>query len=152
MTRTLLAVALTGLALCGTATAQGPREAKGDGVLTRADVEAHVLERFARRDANGDGYISAQEIEAHKAEMKAKFEVRRAERAASGDAPRRHREEGRRQRGEGVFAKHDVNRDGFVSREEALAAALARFDKVDADGDGKVTREEKRAQRRARRG
>ena len=34
----------------------GPRgDADGNGTLTRAEVQAHAAEKFAKMDANGDG-------------------------------------------------------------------------------------------------
>ena len=43
----------------------------------------------------------------------------------------------------------DINKDGAVSRDEFVAAALAHFDKADANHDGKVTPEERRAAMKA---
>ncbi len=45
----------------------------------------------------------------------------------------------------------DADRDGMVTRAEALADADRRFAEMDADKDGKVTREERRAFRDAHR-
>lgn len=47
----------------------------------------------------------------------------------------------------GVFAKHDVNGDGVVSKEEFLAHAETKFKEIDKDGDGKITKEESEAHR-----
>ena len=46
-------------------------------------------------------------------------------------------------RGHGdMFAKLDANHDGVVTRDEATAAALARFDRADANHDGKIDQSE----------
>ncbi len=43
----------------------------------------------------------------------------------------------------------DANRDGVTTRQEAIAAADARFSRIDRDGDGRITRAE-RVARKAR--
>lgn len=49
-------------------------------------------------------------------------------------------------------ARADANQDGVVTRQEALAAAEARFARADANKDGKLTAEERRAARPHHRG
>jgi hypothetical protein len=45
--------------------------------------------------------------------------------------------------GRGQFFKNmDTNGDGFISKDEYMAAAEARFKKLDANGDGKISKEE----------
>jgi hypothetical protein len=57
--------------------------------------------------------------------------------AAQSSAPRMHH------RGHGdMFARLDANHDGVVTREEATAAALARFDRADTNHDGKIDQSE----------
>lgn len=41
-----------------------------------------------------------------------------------------------------IFAKYDRNGDGFIGREERVAALRDFFDRLDADGDGKIARAE----------
>ena len=36
----------------------------------------------------------------------------------------------------------DTNGDGVVTKDEAMAKALKRFEKMDANGDGQITKEE----------
>ncbi|CAB1274190.1 EF-hand domain-containing protein [Candidatus Nitrosacidococcus tergens] len=43
---------------------------------------------------------------------------------------------------EKMFSKMDTDGDGKISKQEAQAAATARFDKVDANKDGYVTKDE----------
>src|SRR3954471_4206462 len=42
----------------------------------------------------------------------------------------------------GGYAAMDTNKDGFVGRDEVLAAGDRAFDRLDADHDGYVTKEE----------
>ncbi len=51
----------------------------------------------------------------------------------------------------GLMAQADANHDGTLTRDEVIAAATTRFDKVDANHDGKVTAEERKAARQAMR-
>jgi hypothetical protein len=41
-----------------------------------------------------------------------------------------------------MFARLDANPDGVVTRDEAIADATARFDKVDTNHDGKIDQAE----------
>ena len=51
----------------------------------------------------------------------------------------------------GMMAKMDTNKDGVLTRAEALDAAGKRFDEMDANHDGKVTKEEAKAHHEAMR-
>ncbi|SNS37056.1 EF-hand domain-containing protein [Sphingopyxis indica] len=55
--------------------AQGGKmgDADGNGVLTRAEAQAHATEKFAKMDANGDGKLDQSDREAKRAEMHAKM-------------------------------------------------------------------------------
>ncbi|QVM84969.1 EF-hand domain-containing protein [Novosphingobium decolorationis] len=124
-----------------------------DGKIDAADREARQTARrtamFEKLDTNGDGSIS-------------KDEFMSAERGHRGDRGDR----GPRADGEGRHGKHhmrrghhgprhgggmmmmrmaDTNKDGAITREEAVAAALTHFDMVDADKDGQITPEERKA-------
>lgn len=150
--------ALAGISITAAAAQErGDRDGPfADGVLTRAEASEMALARFDRVDANEDGFVSKIERE----EAREAAEARRAERAESRDGERQRR--GRRggRRGQGGERDDrsdrmdltDTNDDGFLSRDEALDAALARFDAADADGDGELTRDELRARLRARSG
>ena len=52
----------------------------------------------------------------------------------------------------GYFAHIDTNGDGVITKEEATAAALKRFEKMDANGDGQVTKEEAKAAHKKHKG
>lgn len=49
--------------------------------------------------------------------------------------------------GKGVFAKHDVNSDGVVTKDEFLTHAETKFKEIDKDADGKITKDESEAHR-----
>jgi len=103
-------------------------DADGDGIVTRAEVEAAHLGRAAEMDADGDGTISRAEFVAwHTARAAARTE-RRAERmfdrlagrGAEGIAPEEMLREGRLDR---MFERLDTDGDGAISREEFEAGA-----------------------------
>ncbi|MDF0541017.1 EF-hand domain-containing protein [Sphingobium sp. H39-3-25] len=146
-----------------------------DGKFTKEDREAlrqkRYDEMFAKMDADHNGQIS-------KAEMQAAHDARKAERAKDGpgkDGP------GKGRRGWGGHGPHrmgmgpgmggpdgppppggpgmgpmgkrgDANADGALTREEFMAPALAKFDRMDTNKDGKVTKEERDAARATMRG
>ncbi len=72
-------------------------DADNDGVLTRAEVEANVAQRFAKLDANQDGKVDEGDRAAH--------------RQAKADA---------------MFTAADTDRNGSISRAEFDAAQAAR--------------------------
>lgn len=99
---TLLLGGLAALAMAPVLAQSGPggrgnADADGNGVLTRAEVEADVAQRFAKLDANKDGKVDEADRAAHRAE-----------------------------RQNAMFAALDTNKDGSVSRAEYDAAAAAR--------------------------
>src|SRR3546814_6385629 len=64
-------------------------DADGNGVLTRAEAQAHATDRFAKMDTNKDGKIDAADRQAARAAMQAKR-----------------------------FAAFDANSDGSISKAE----------------------------------
>jgi EF hand len=113
-------------ALLAAPTVAAPREgrpnpdANGDGLVTRAEVEASVAARFAKMDVNQDGKLDQTDREAARAKR------------------------GGEKRG---MARADTNNDGAISAAEMRAVALARFDRADADKDGQLTADERAAAR-----
>ena len=180
------ALAATTAALAMTATAlfaapgdtrRGP-DANGDGVMTRAEVQAQVAERFAKADANGDGVLNEADKAARTGQMFDKMDtdkngsISRAEfTAAHSGMGMGHGEHGGMDRGKmggdhkmggpgmggrmggggaGMMLKMaDANNDGAVTRDEATAAALKHFDRMDANKDGQVTRAERQTAMKA---
>jgi Ca2+-binding EF-hand superfamily protein len=140
-------------------------DANGDGVVDKADHEAHMAEKaqkrgehhakfFAKADSDGDGELSADELKAAHEARREKMESRRKE---HGDA---------------MFAKLDTDNSGGLSAEELAAGhkahegrkgkhaemgeggehgkrgdhrggmAMHMLKRADADGDKAVTRAE----------
>ena len=168
---TTAALAMTATALFAAPgdTRRGP-DANGDGVMTRADVQAQVAERFAKADANGDGVLNEADKAARMGRMFDKMDadkngsVSRAEFVAAhsgmggehegmdhgsmgGPGMGGNRMGGRMGGGgAGIMLKlADTNNDGAVTRDEAMAAALKHFDAMDANKDGQVTKVERQA-------
>ena len=104
-------------------------DTNGDGLISKSEAAAlpRFAERFDQVDANRDGQVSFEELRAFHA----------AHRGGHGKK----------------FLKMvDTDKDGKVSKAEALAAAAARFDRADADKDGVITEEERKAARHGHRG
>lgn len=102
----------------------------------------------AKRDLNGDGQIDADERAAFKAERQARKAERRAERKAL-----KQERKARRSKGLDRLERPDANQDGFVSRNEHMAAAERMFTLLDANGDGVLSQGEgtKRGKKRRKR-
>lgn len=75
-------------------------DANSDGVVTRAEVEADVAQRFAKLDANKDGKVDESDRAAH-----------------------------RKAKADEMFAAADTDRNGSISRAEFDAAGEARIAK-----------------------
>lgn len=122
-------------------------DSNGDGIITRAEVNADVAKRFARMDVNKDGKLN-------KADREAAMAARGGEGAGEGAGKRGESKRGEGQRGDraGGMMRADSNGDGAVTLAEMQAAAAQRFDRADADNDGKLTQAERDALRRGRGG
>jgi EF hand len=114
----------------------------GDGVLTRAELQAHAVERLARADANGDGSLDRVELVALMPAPRGGFLNVFAEDPAERMADRLialmgGTETGRVEvaaladrRVNALLAMADADRDAAISLEEAEAAA----DRLDRPG------------------
>lgn len=91
-------------------------DTNADGLISRTEAAAlpRIAERFDAIDANRDGQVSFEELRAF-------------------------RHQARR---EGFLARLDADKDGKVSKAEALAKAAERFERVDANKDGFITPDE----------
>lgn len=59
----------------------------GDGVITRAEFDAHSAKRFARLDTNGDGRIDAAEMQAQRTKAREAMKKMREHRRGNTPAP-----------------------------------------------------------------
>lgn len=139
MRKALLALAFAGSALAAAAAAAqtpppppGPMAADADHgrVITRADYLADAARRFAQMDANHDGRVTPDERMAYRDAMR---DRRIADGAAPPPAPD-GRHEGRGLGGPGGGRE--------ITREDYMARAAERFDRMDANHDGRIDRTE----------
>lgn len=144
-----LALIIAGVA---TAAAAQPGQGQGQGHGRRDGAErggqaeriAHVDAMFRMLDADRDGRITAAEVDARR---KARFAAADADgdaklSLAEFDAMRRAMETER------MFARLDVDADGFVGDAEVAAREPRMLNRLDADNDGVVTRDEALTARR----
>lgn len=89
--------------------------------VTADEFDSRLRERFARLDKNSDGVVDAAEAEAHVTQL--------SERGG------RFREWMR----DSFKARFDADRDGKVTRQEALDRVRRQFSRMDLDGDGRIT-------------
>jgi Ca2+-binding EF-hand superfamily protein len=171
MTRNvLLGMSLTATAFAGAAYAK--EVAGGDGVTTRAEVEARSAAMFERMDVNKDGKLDQADREARRAAQfdrldtdkngqlsRAEFNARPQHNetkasTATGEGGKHHRWGGRGHGHHGgmmMGRMADANKDGAITKAEFTAAALQRFDQMDTNKDGQVTKEERQAAHKAMR-
>ena len=163
MKKVALGLTAAALAVAGTAYAEQsmrPKpDADGNGIVTRAEMQAHSVQMFAKLDANKDGKIDPANRAARQAAMFDSIDsdkngqISRAEFTAHhGPGHRMHGEGGEGRGGRGGHGDHgmmgrmaDTNNDGAVSQAEFTAAAAQRFDRIDANKDGQITAEERQA-------
>ena len=134
----MLAAAAAALLAAGAAHAQddGPRPergagAKASGKITLAEFQADRVRWFMRMDMDHDGKVSRAEFD-------------------EAMPPRDHSHGGRGGGGHGsgdMFARMDLNRDGFVTADEVEKAAAERFAEIDVANRGYITRDEMMAAR-----
>ena len=149
--------------------------AKRNTPMTRADAQARALLLFDRFDKNHDGKLDMADRAAAQAAMFDRIDtdhngqISREEFTAAhsrgpgnkmaGDHNGGHRRGGGMGQGMGqgmgrgfsggsmMARMADTNHDGAIARDEFVAAALQRFDKMDTNRDGTVSPEERRAAR-----
>lgn len=150
-------------------------DANGDGIITRAEATAAADAMFARMDKNCDGKLSADERPGRRGAeagdiTQQQFRERFLQRFDRADAnkdgrldqterqnmwgKRGDRRGGMAHRGSegsrggmGMMMHSDANRDGVLTRAEAVAAATAMFDRVDTNKDGRIDQAERDAAR-----
>ena len=147
MRMTLVAAALTGLALGGAAFAKadkphGPRmtfeqlDGDKDGQITETEMKAQGAARFAKMDTDGDGFITTTEIEAagqEKAKKRASRMMKHLD--ADNDGKLSLEEMGKRGRKGDMFAKFEQeglsNADISLSYRDKVLAAGGTKDAAD---------------------
>ena len=92
-------------------------DANGDGIVTRAEMEAGLRAAFAKADANHDGKLD-------EAEARAVNQQRLAEDQSTASP------------------LVDWNHDGYIDFNEFAANARSLFDEMDRDGDGQLDAKE----------
>jgi Ca2+-binding EF-hand superfamily protein len=90
---------------------------KGTGRIAAADLKDPEAQRLLACDLDKDGFITRPEY----------LECRR--RVAERWMQR-------------IFARYDKDGDGFIGRDERVAALRQVFQRLDTDGDGKISRDE----------
>jgi len=177
----LSSVALAALAVTAAyaqpASPPRPLPAPAAKVHTRAEVQAHGAQMFARLDTNRDGAVTQAEADAARGQFMEKRRERVSQRGSAAfdrldankdgqvsrqewDAGRQAREQRMAGRGQmrgmhragmgfsgRMFGMADANKDGRVTLPEAQAAALQHFDRVDLNHDGSLTPEERKQTR-----
>lgn len=117
--------------------------------LSVGPMTAHAGHGFAAMDKNGDGVINRDEAAA-RPRMAKKFDTLDANKdgALSKDEMKAAHDKIKARR----MARNDTDRDGRISRAEAAAhPRLAEsFDRIDSNGDGFVTKDEMMAARKTR--
>jgi hypothetical protein len=101
-----------------------------DGIITRAEAMAEADARFAKLDTNGDGQVTPDEMQAMRQAMQARM-------AAAGRTPRAGRDGGER-----WGQRRDADGNGVITKADAEARAMKRFDRMDANHDGRIDKTE----------
>ncbi len=140
-------------------------DTNSDGAITRAEAEAVAAAAFAKIDTNADGFLTEAEQkaarEAHRAEMRAKWEDKRAGRQPREPEGERRpaKMEARKARMAEMAAERfdaaDTDGDGRWSQAEFTLHRLEFFGRLDADADGILSAAEieaAKAERKERRG
>ncbi|MFT7053236.1 MAG: Ca2+-binding EF-hand superfamily protein, partial [Psychromonas sp.] len=90
-------------------------DTNADGFLSKDEVRGRLLANFGKLDSEGNGTLSPEEFD------------------AAANLGRQ---------GRPSFAQLDVNKDGFLSKDEVRGRLLANFDKVDSDASGTLSGDE----------
>ena len=155
MKKFTLAAAAAAVAMTATALIAAPGDAKrgpdanGDGVMTRAEVQAQVAERFAKADANGDGVLNEADKAARTGQMFDKIDtdkngsISRAEfTTAHSGMGMGHGELGGMDHGKMGGGGHKMGGPGMGGQRMGGGGAGMMLKMADANNDGAVTRDE----------
>lgn len=109
-------------------------DADGDGYISLQEFQAGGDALFARLDTDNDGRLSAEELAAAR-ESYARPERHQREAGPQG-AERRSPARSR------MYARMDVDGDGYISKAEFDNARMARFSALDVNGNGVIDADE----------
>lgn len=108
---------------------------------------APAMASMAKMDTNGDGKVSLQEMQARKLATTMRLDTNHDGRLTKAEYSaammRRYQAKGMDQahaqaKIDKVFAKTDLNHDGFISPDEIKQSTARRFAKIDAKGSGYI--------------
>ena len=167
MKKLTLAAAASILAMSGTAIyAAAPKDADGDGNVTRAEAVAKANEMWTKLDVNNDGVLNQADRDAKRGQMFDRLDAnkdgsisrdefmaahgpRGGHAGMSGEGRGGHKgmHRGRHGGGMGMMMVRmaDTDKDGNVTRAEYDAAVTRHFDMVDTNKDGTITKAERQA-------
>jgi Ca2+-binding EF-hand superfamily protein len=107
----------------------------GNGYVTEDEFVAAAQKRFARMDKRGDGKLTPDELTAprwgHGSRNGAAQETAQSDDGARADK--------RAQFAQKYFDAIDTNHDGFITQDEYVAAASAKFKQLDTAGTNELT-------------
>jgi Ca2+-binding EF-hand superfamily protein len=122
-------------------------DANQDGKVTademKAQFAAHKQERFTKRDANGNGVLERAEVQKMPQEKFAKLDADQSGTLSQAELANGHMKHGGKgPRGEFKGLPGDADKDGAVTKAEATAGVAKMAARMDANGDGKLTQDE----------
>lgn len=124
--KTLMISAVAVLALGGAMPAMASMakmDSNGDGKVSLQEMQAKKLAKTMRLDSNGDGRLTKAE---YAATMMQRYESKGMDQARA------------QAKIDKLFAKEDLNHDGFLSPDEIKQSTARRFAKIDAKGSGYI--------------
>ena len=107
-----------------------------DGFLTKDELPPRLMDFFDEADTNGDGKLDKKEVEQLLQMLRKRF----------GQAPAAKPDNKAEieQLVDRILAQMDANKDGKISREEAMGPIAENFDELDTNKDGFLDRSELR--------
>jgi len=125
-------------------------DANQDGEVTRDEASAartrHQKERFAARDQNGNGQLERSEVERMPDAWFARIDTDQSGALSQAELeagrPFKHARVGKDHANGPKDLPGDADRDGVLTKAEAVSGAQSLAKKLDQNGDGKLTKDE----------